>query len=442
VPFGGRTDPRAHLRRIPLGGGLVRRPRVSRCRSHGSTPDLLIFFAFGGMTGDRRDAGRLVVGQQVLAARRLRAGSQMISYELVMGLTVLGLVLIYGTADLVDIVHQQSGVLLGFLPAWGIFLQPFAAVLFITAAMAENRRTPFDLPEAESEIIAGYFTEYSAMKMGLFMFAEFIEIAVISALFSTLFLGGCNLPYMGNHGFTFPTGHIVNLPHGLVVLLQMGVFLVKMLLVSSFQILVRWSLPRFRYDQLLRFAWKFLLPICIANLAVTAVAVWALQGGRPVSKHTYKRREYWNKPEMGRWERMYIFEIVRGLWITGGVFTRNMWKWITGRKGALTSYYPEKRALTTRRTTAESTFSPSDLTEAPSASPATCARRSAPRRSSRSRRASNPNDPVHPKFPVRFEIDYSAASSAASASRPARRTPSAWSRRSPTCLPTTATACG
>src|SRR5512134_3607933 len=141
----------------------------------------------------------------------------MISYELIMGLTVLGLIVIYGTVDLTDIVEQQSGVLFGFLPAWGVFLQPFAAILFLTAAIAENKRIPFDLPEAESELIAGYYTEYSAMKMGLFMFAEFIEIAIVGALFTTLFLGGYNLPYMGDAGFTWPGGSSTDLPHALVV---------------------------------------------------------------------------------------------------------------------------------------------------------------------------------------------------------------------------------
>ena len=134
----------------------------------------------------------------------IRAGSQMISYELVMGLTVLGLILIFGTLDLGEIVRQQSGVLFGFLPAWGIVYQPFAAILFLVAAIAENKRIPFDLPEAESELIAGYYTEYSAMKMGLFMFAEFIEIAIIGALFTTLFLGGYNLPFMTDAGFELP----------------------------------------------------------------------------------------------------------------------------------------------------------------------------------------------------------------------------------------------
>jgi NADH-quinone oxidoreductase subunit H len=241
---------------------------------------LLIVFAFGGLTV----IGAMLAGwsssNKFSMLGALRAGSQMISYELVMGLTVLGLVLIYGTVDLAAIVRHQSGMLFGWLPAWGLFLQPLAAVLFVTAAMAENRRTPFDLPEAESELIAGYFTEYSAMKMGLFMFAEFIEIAVIAAIFSTLFLGGYNLPWMHDGGFSLPGGTEIALSHGTVIVLQLVTFLTKVMFMSSFQILVRWSLPRFRYDQLLRFAWKFLFPICLANLVVTAIAVWALGGFR------------------------------------------------------------------------------------------------------------------------------------------------------------------
>jgi NADH-quinone oxidoreductase subunit H len=206
----------------------------------------------------------------------LRAGSQMISYELVMGLTVLGLILIYGTVDLVSIVNQQSGTVLGFLPAWGIVYQPLAAALFLTAGIAENKRIPFDLPEAESELISGYFTEYSAMKQGMFMLGEFIEIAIIAALFVTLFLGGYNLPWMTDAGFVFPGGHVVEMSHVAVVATQMITFLAKVFLLCSFQILVRWTLPRFRWDQLLRFAWKFLLPLSIINLVVTVAAVWAL----------------------------------------------------------------------------------------------------------------------------------------------------------------------
>lgn len=235
---------------------------------------LLIIFAFSGLT----IIGAMLAGwsssNKFSMLGALRAGSQMISYELIMGLTLLGLILIYGTVDMGSIARQQSGVVLGFLPAWGIVYQPLAAVLFLTAAIAENKRIPFDLPEAESELICGYYTEYSAMKMGLFMFAEFIEIAIIGALFTTLFLGGYNLPYMTDEGFAFPGGHVVVLSHGAVVATQLVVFLVKVLIVCSFQILVRWSLPRFRYDQLLQFAWKFMFPLTLVNLGATVVAVY------------------------------------------------------------------------------------------------------------------------------------------------------------------------
>jgi len=118
------------------------------------------------------------------------------------------------------------------------------------------------------------------MKMGLFMFAEFIEIAIVGALFTTLFLGGYNLPYMNDSGFAFPGGATLALGHAAVVVIQLVTFLVKVMLVCSFQILVRWSLPRFRYDQVLSFAWKFMLPLALANLAVTAVLLWSQQGGR------------------------------------------------------------------------------------------------------------------------------------------------------------------
>ncbi len=276
IPFGGQLIPAQLVDSPELAAWFG--DRTYRMQIADLDAGLLVIFAFGGVTV----IGSMLAGwssnNKFSMLGAIRSASQMISYELVMGLTVLGLILIYGTVDLTEIVQQQSGVIAGFLPAWGLFLQPFAAVLFMTAAQAENRRIPFDLPEAESELIAGYFTEYSAMKMGLFMFAEFIEIAIIAALFVTLFLGGYNLPYMSDAGFTLPGGHFIALSHGTVVLLQVLTFLVKVSLMCSFQILVRWSLPRFRYDQLLRFAWKFMLPLAIANLVVTVVAVWAIRG--------------------------------------------------------------------------------------------------------------------------------------------------------------------
>lgn len=203
-----------------------------------------------------------------------RAASQMISYEVAMGLALISLVVTFGTLDISQMVSQQSGTMAGFLPAWGVFKQPLAALLFLTAAIAENKRVPFDMPECESELVSGYFTEYTAMKMGLFMLSEFITIVVASALMTTLFLGGCNLPYMNDAGFLLPGGTQIALPHLAVVVVQMVTFLVKVFLTGCFMVQIRWSLPRFRYDQLLAFGWKLLLPLAAANLVVTAIVRW------------------------------------------------------------------------------------------------------------------------------------------------------------------------
>jgi NADH-quinone oxidoreductase subunit H len=203
-----------------------------------------------------------------------RAASQMISYEISMGLTLISLVVTYGTLDLGDMVKWQSGLLFGVLPAWGIILQPLAFALFLTASIAENKRVPFDLPECESELVSGYFTEYTAMKMGLFMLSEFIEIVIVSALLVTLFLGGYNLPYLTDAGFVLPFGKTIALSHLSVVLIQICTFLVKVFLMGCFQIQIRWSLPRFRYDQLMAFGWKFLLPLSALNLVATACMRW------------------------------------------------------------------------------------------------------------------------------------------------------------------------
>jgi NADH-quinone oxidoreductase subunit H len=276
IPFGGELRPAELFAGIPaLAAWFGDRTYVLQIAPLDA--GLLVIFAFGGLT----IIGAMLAGwssaNKFSLLGALRAGSQMISYELILGLTVLGAIVVYGTVDLVAIVRAQSGIVLGVLPAWGVVYQPFAAILFLVAAIAENRRIPFDLPEAESELIAGYFTEYSAMKMGLFMFAEFIEIAIIAALFATLFLGGYNLPYMSDAGFALPGGRTIAMSHGAVLAIQVVVFLAKVFVLCSFQILVRWTFPRFRYDQLLRFAWKTMFPLALANLCVTVVAVWALR---------------------------------------------------------------------------------------------------------------------------------------------------------------------
>ncbi len=197
-----------------------------------------------------------------------RAASQMISYEVAMGLALVAMVVTYGTLDLNRMVQWQEQT------TWGILVQPMAFLLFLTAAIAENKRVPFDLPECESELVSGYFTEYTSMKMGLFLLSEFIEIVVISALVATLFFGGYSVPWLGATGFTWPGGGTWELPHGVVVLLQVLAFATKVFLIGCFQILVRWTLPRFRYDQLMALGWKFLMPLAAANLVVTAIVRW------------------------------------------------------------------------------------------------------------------------------------------------------------------------
>ena len=277
IPFGGILDPGQIIPALaPFFEGRTYPMQVANLNA-----GLLVVFAFSGLA----ILGTMLAGwssdNKFSLLGGLRAGSQMISYELVMGLTVMGLILVYGTVDLRVMVQHQSGMIWGVLPAWGLFYQPAAAVLFLTAAIAENKRIPFDLPEAESELVAGYYTEYSAMKMGLFMFAEFIEIAIVAALFSTMFLGGYNLPFMNDSGFTLPGGHVIALSHGLTVLLQLATFLAKVAFMCVLQIQIRWSLPRFRYDQMLGLAWKLLLPLALTNLSVTAVLVWLQQRGMP-----------------------------------------------------------------------------------------------------------------------------------------------------------------
>jgi NADH-quinone oxidoreductase subunit H len=255
----------------------------------------------------------------------LRASAQMISYEVAIGLTIVGALLVYGTLEPHALVRAQLDT------HWGIVLQPLAFVLFFTAAIAETKRAPFDIPEGESEII-GYFLEYSGMRFGLFYLSEFIEVIFVSAMVATLFLGGWSLPFgmLGAAGFSSPlmaqlfflgvgtgllvlgiaawrtakagelfgatvalvgvlhlfgaswslfTGWGTEVPHILVVVLGMVIWGGKVFLLCSVQLLIRWTLPRFRYDQLMSLGWKGLLPLSIANIVVTAILVYLLMPG-------------------------------------------------------------------------------------------------------------------------------------------------------------------
>ncbi len=205
----------------------------------------------------------------------MRAAAQSVSYELALGLTLVGMMIATGSTEFSAVVDAQHGLVFGFLPNWGIVWQPFAAVLFLVAAMAETKRTPFDLPEGESEII-GYFLEYSSMGFGVFMLTEFIEVVVLSCLFVSVFLGGWQLPwFVGDTSSGFIFGSLFGPSAGWARALDgMVVFGVKVFLMCALQLQIRWTLPRFRYDQLMRLGWKNLLPLALANIFVTAVLVY------------------------------------------------------------------------------------------------------------------------------------------------------------------------
>jgi NADH-quinone oxidoreductase subunit H len=196
----------------------------------------------------------------------LRASSQMMSYEVTMGMAVLGAFLAYGTLEPGAMVYHQQASLWD----WGIVRQPVGFLLFLTAAIAETKRTPFDIPEGEPEII-GYFVEYSGLRFGMFFLGEFLEIVFSSALIVTIFLGGWSLPGVES----FVMSH--NWPNLVYVLVTAGIWSVKVVLFSSFQLLIRWSLPRFRSDQLMQLGWQRLLPISIANVVWTAA--WTIYKG-------------------------------------------------------------------------------------------------------------------------------------------------------------------
>lgn len=276
----------------------------------------------------------------------LRATAQVVSYEVAMGLSIVGALMVYGTTDLNTMVQQQGRLLWGWLPLWGVLVQPLGALLFLTAAFAETNRTPFDLPERDAEIVAGYHTEYSGVRFAFFFMAEYVHLVVASGLVVTLFFGGWQIPWLptdtlrahagtvlqvmliglglGGLAVTLLAGRwsgglrrryqdarrhegrVLAIGGGLTVLaaivllfavggrelsdgarLAIGVgaqasaFLAKTLFFAFFFLWVRWTLPSFRYDQLMRLGWKNLLPLALFNVMLTGVVLLVLdRGGR------------------------------------------------------------------------------------------------------------------------------------------------------------------
>jgi NADH-quinone oxidoreductase subunit H len=202
----------------------------------------------------------------------MRGAAQLISYEVALGLSLIGLIMVYPSLKLSEIVHYQGDLLFGVVPKWGILLQPLGFVIFLFAALAETKRVPFDLPEGESEII-GFFTEYSGLKWGLFMMTDFMEIIIISCLLTTLFFGGWQVPWLAPNGFHFPGGAQWLLPHWIVVIFQVAAFNIKVFFFCWFQVLIRWTYPRFRYDQLMDMGWKLLIPLSLVNILGTGLVM-------------------------------------------------------------------------------------------------------------------------------------------------------------------------
>jgi len=188
----------------------------------------------------------------------LRSSAQMISYELSYGLALAAVIVLAGSLSLREIVDQQAGSWFGFLPRWYIFLQPVGFAVYLIAGIAETNRAPFDFPEAEQELVAGYHTEYSSMSFAMFFLAEYVNMVTVSAVATNLFLGGWHGPLLPEWlGWVW--------------------FLAKVFVLLFFYIWMRWTLPRYRYDQLMAFGWKILLPVAVVNLLVTAamaIASW------------------------------------------------------------------------------------------------------------------------------------------------------------------------
>jgi NADH-quinone oxidoreductase subunit H len=208
----------------------------------------------------------------------LRATANMISYEIPLGLAVLCLVLTFGTLDLSDIVAKQCHNWAGFFPAWNVFSQPLAFVMFLICIHAEANRAPFDLAEAEQELVGGYHTEYSSMRFALFFLAEYAGMITTSAVCVALFLGGWDFP--GLRGDAAHPGVTTSL---IVCLLRCAVFFAKTVFIIFVFMWVRWSLPRFRFDQLMMLAWRALIPIALALLVMTAIIVYAFGGPSEVN---------------------------------------------------------------------------------------------------------------------------------------------------------------
>ncbi len=204
----------------------------------------------------------------------LRAAGQMVSYEVTLGLSLVGCFMLYNSLLLEDMVSWQidRGIL-----GWGIWRQPVAFILFYAGSIAETKRIPFDIPEGESELAGGYFTEYSGMKFGMFMMGEYIAMVVSCALLTCIFFGGWDVPFLARDGIHFSLlGHTYfehTMAHWAVSVIYIASFLAKTVVLLWLTLMIRWSLPRFRYDQVMKMCWRYMLPLSLLNIFVTGMVI-------------------------------------------------------------------------------------------------------------------------------------------------------------------------
>jgi NADH-quinone oxidoreductase subunit H len=189
----------------------------------------------------------------------VRASSQMISYELAMGMSIVAVIMTTGSLSIQEMVAQQHGM------AWNFLIQPIGFIIFIICAFAECNRTPFDLPESETELVGGYHTEYSSMKLGFYLFAEYVNMFISSAIITSLYFGGYNFPWMDQVQ--------AGVPQFWFAMICVAVFFIKILFFIFFFMWVRWTIPRFRFDQLMRLGWQVLLPLAIVNVLITGAII-------------------------------------------------------------------------------------------------------------------------------------------------------------------------
>ena len=297
---------------------------------------ILWFIAFAGLAVYGIILGGYSSGSKYGLLGSIRASAQVISYEAAMALAIVSMIISYGSIHLTDIVNAQTGTYLGVIPMWGIFIQPLAAIIFIVCAFAETNRAPFDLAEGESELVAGYHTEYSAMRFGLFQVGEYAAMSASSAIIVTLFFGGYQIPWLDTHAIQSNINYVIMaiiilLPikilfftkwmkknnraignnhsreketkilttafWGITVIIvallatflftglgtnginivtaviQVATFLIKFFMVAFVFVWVRWTVLRFRYDQLQMLGWKVLIPLALLNIVVTAIVI-------------------------------------------------------------------------------------------------------------------------------------------------------------------------